>query len=279
MSMQQPEGGDRSPGSASTAKTGAALSNWLPSRRIVLGLSSFSALLLTYSVVSNLPGANHVITPPPQEILTTLVEGIADASLLSAIAASLTRVLTGYVLGCAAAIALGVLMGWFRTFEYLVDPIVEAVRPIPPLAYIPLVIIWVGIDETSRILVIFLASFLTCIVSTITGIKQVPRVFVEAAQTLGAGQIRLFLTIAIPSALPYIFAGLRVALAASWTTLVAAELVAAQDGLGWLLQNGRRFLRTDLVMVGVIVIGVLAFSMDRGLRYLQRRLTRWADVR
>ena len=103
--------------------------------------------------------------------------------------------------------------------------------------------------------------------------------FVEAADTLGAGQTRLFLTIAIPSALPYIFAGLRVALAASWTTLVAAELVAAQDGIGWMLQNGRRFLRTDLVMVGVIVIGVLAFSMDRCLRFLQRRLTRWADVR
>ena len=262
-----------------TAKVGPRWSNWLPSRRVTLGLSSFSALVLIYSVISNLPGSNHVIVPPPQEILTTLVEGISDGSLLSAIAASLVRVLTGYVLGCTAAIVLGVLMGWFRTFEYLVDPIVEAVRPIPPLAYIPLVIIWVGIDERSRILVIFLAAFLTCIVSTITGIKQVPRVFVEAAQTLGAGQIRLFLTIAIPSALPYIFAGLRVALAASWTTLVAAELVAAQDGLGWLLQNGRRFLRTDLVMVGVVVIGVLAFSMDRGLRYLQRRLTRWADVR
>jgi ABC-type nitrate/sulfonate/bicarbonate transport system permease component len=257
----------------------STMSIWLPSRRVALGLGSFSTLVLIYSVISNLPGANHVITPPPQEILTTLAEGVSDGTLLSAIAASLARVLTGYVLGCTAAIALGVLMGWFRTFEYLVDPIVEAVRPIPPLAYIPLVIIWVGIDERSRILVIFLAAFLTCIVNTITGIKQVPRVFVEAAQTLGAGQVRLFLTIAIPSALPYIFAGLRVALAASWTTLVAAELVAAQDGLGWLLQNGRRFLRTDLVMVGVIVIGVLAFSMDRGLRYLQRRLTRWADVR
>lgn len=252
---------------------------WRPNKRIVLGICSVGTLLLTYSVVSNLPGANHVITPPPQEILATLVEGFADGTLLSAITASLVRVLTGYFLGCSAAIVLGVLMGWFRAFEYLVDPIVEAVRPIPPLAYIPLVIIWVGIDESSRILVIFLASFLTCIVSTIIGIKQVPRVFIDAAQTLGASQTRLFVTIAIPSALPYIFAGLRVALAASWTTLVAAELVAAQDGLGWLLQNGRRFFRTDLVMAGVVIIGVLAFSMDRGLRYLQRRLTQWADVR
>jgi len=244
-----------------------------------LGLTSFGTLIVVYSIISNLPGANAVITPPPQEILTTLWQSLADGSLLSAIAASLIRVLIGYALGCTAAIVIGVLMGWFRTFEYLADPIVEAVRPIPPLAYIPLVIIWVGIDERSRILVIFLAAFLTCIVSTITGIKQVPRVFVEAAETLGAGQTRLFLTIAIPSALPYIFAGLRVALAASWTTLVAAELVAAQDGIGWMLQNGRRFLRTDLVMVGVIVIGVLAFTMDRGLRFLQRRLTRWADIR
>jgi ABC-type nitrate/sulfonate/bicarbonate transport system permease component len=251
----------------------------VPGKRLVLGLCSFGTLLMLYSVVSNLPDANHVITPPPQEIFSTLAEGFADGSLFSAISASLGRVLIGYSLGCSTAIVLGVLMGWFRTFEYLADPLVEAVRPIPPLAYIPLVIIWVGIDERSRILVIFLASFLTCIVSTITGIKQVPRVFIEAAQTLGASQTRLFVTIAIPAALPYIFAGLRVALAASWTTLVAAELVAAQDGLGWLLQNGRRFLRTDLVMAGVVIIGVLAFTMDRGLRYLQRRLTRWADVR
>src|SRR3954470_19147375 len=136
-------------------------SGWLPGRRMGLGLLSFGTLVVAYSVVSNLPGANHVITPPPQEILGTLTEGITDGSLLSAIGASLVRVLTGYVLGCSAAIVIGVLMGWFRTFEYLVDPIVEAVRPIPPLAYIPLVIIWVGIDESSRILVIFLASFLT----------------------------------------------------------------------------------------------------------------------
>jgi ABC-type nitrate/sulfonate/bicarbonate transport system permease component len=254
-------------------------SAWLPGKRTLLGLLSFGTLLLVYSIISNLPDANQVITPPPQAILATLAEGVSDGSLFSAILASLARVLAGYFLGCTAAIVLGVLMGWFRTFEYLVDPLVEAVRPIPPLAYIPLVIIWVGIDERSRILVIFLAAFLTCIVSTITGIKQVPRVYVEAAQTLGASQMRLFVTIAIPSALPYIFAGLRVALAASWTTLVAAELVAAQDGLGWLLQNGRRFLRTDVVMAGVVVIGVLAFSMDRGLRYLQSRWTRWADVR
>ena len=100
---------------------------------------------------------------------------------------------------------------------------------------------------------IFLAAFLTCIVSTITGIKQVPRVFVEAAETLGAGQTRLFLTIAIPSALPYILPDCALHSPPSWTTLVAAELVAAQDGIGWMLQNGRRFLRTDLVMVGVVV--------------------------
>jgi len=257
----------------------ARRSSWLPGKRTLLGLCSFGTVLAVYSIVSNLPDANQVITPPPQAILATLAEGVADGTLFSAIFASLGRVLVGYALGCTAAIVLGVLMGWFRTFEYLVDPLVEAIRPIPPLAYIPLVIIWVGIDERSRILVIFLAAFLTCIVNTITGIKQVPRVFVEAAQTLGASQMRLFLTVAIPSALPYIFAGLRVALASSWTTLVAAELVAAQDGLGWLLQNGRRFLRTDVVMAGVVVIGVLAFSMDRGLRYLQRRWTRWADVR
>jgi ABC-type nitrate/sulfonate/bicarbonate transport system permease component len=188
-------------------------------------------------------------------------------------------VVLGFVLGGATGLVLGSLMGWFRRFEYVCDPLVEALRPIPPLAYIPLIILWVGIGEDARILMIGLAAFLTTVVTAYAGVKEVPQVYVDAARTLGASNFQAFLTVALPASSPYAFAGLRVALAASWTTLVAAELLAAQSGLGYLIQNSSTFYETDNVMAGIAVIGILAFLMDRALRLFQRYATRWADTR
>jgi ABC-type nitrate/sulfonate/bicarbonate transport system permease component len=248
-------------------------------QRIVIGAASLLTVITLYTVISNLPENNPVLMPPPQLVLATLWKRILDVSMIEATLSSLKRVAIGYFVGAGSAIIIGTLMGWFRFIEYVIDPIVESLRPIPPLAYIPLVILWFGIGEVSRILVITASAFLTCIVNAYTGMKQVPKVYVDAAETLGANQFTVFRTIALPSALPYIFAGLRVAMAASWTTLVAAELIAAQSGLGFLLQTGRRYFKTELVIAGIIVIGILAFSMDRLFRKIQARFTRWAEVK
>ncbi len=248
-------------------------------QRIVIGATSLITVIAVYTIISNLPDNNPVLMPPPQLVLTTLWKRIIDISIIKATLASLKRVAIGYLVGAGSAIIIGTLMGWFRFIEYVIDPIVESLRPIPPLAYIPLVILWFGIGEVSRILVITASAFLTCIVNAYSGMKQVPKVYVDAAETLGANQFAVFRTIALPSALPYIFAGLRVAMAASWTTLVAAELIAAQSGLGFLLQTGRRYFKTDLVIAGIIIIGILAFTMDRLFRKVQTRFTRWAEVK
>ncbi|WDR06138.1 ABC transporter permease [Devosia rhodophyticola] len=202
----------------------------------------------------------------------------SDGTLLTAVWASLSRILIGYTIGTALAILIGSLMGWFRYVEYVFDPIVECMRPVPPLAYIPLIILWIGIGEESRILVLVITSFVVCIVPTFSGMKQVPKVYVEAARTLGASEATIFYKVAIPFAVPFIFAGMRVGMAASWATLVAAELVAAQSGLGYMLQAGRRFFDTSLVMVGIFCIGVLAFIMDRIFRTIQVRMSRWEEV-
>lgn len=246
---------------------------------MILGALSLMTALGTYTVVSNLPGTNPVLIPPPQDIVAAAITTIENGNLASAILSSLQRQIIGFVIGTTCAIIIGSIMGWFRTFEYILDPLVETVRPIPPLAWIPLVIIWFGIGETSRILVITVASFLVCIVNVFSGMKQVPNVHVEAAQTLGARPIQIFYTVAIPSALPYIFAGLRIALAASWTVLVAAELLAAQSGLGYLMQTARRFYNTDVIIVTIICIGLLAFITDRLFRIAQAYLSRWSEVR
>ena len=244
--------------------------------QISLGLLSVAIVCATYTVVSELPSSNPAVLPPPSRIAGGVIKGINDGSLLEATTASLGRVAVGYAIGCAIAIILGSLRGWYTIIGYLLDPIVDALRPVPALAYIPLVILWFGIGESARILVIGFASFLSCTVSVTAGMKEVPSVYVDAARTLGASQLRVFLTVAIPASLPYIFAGLRVALGAAWGTLVAAELIAAQSGLGFLLQTGQMFFRSEIVITALIVIGLVGFLMDALLLALQTRLLRWS---
>lgn len=248
-------------------------------RRVVqwgLGIASVVLVVGIYDAVTHLPGSNPAIVPPLHAIGDKAVSLIADGSLPSAAGASLETVAIGYVIGCGLGILIGSLRGWFRIIGYLLDPIIDSLRPVPALAYIPLVILWVGIGENARVLVISVASFLSCVVSVSAGMREVPIVYVEAARTMGARRARVFWTIAIPASVPYIFAGLRVALGAAWGTLVAAELIAAQNGLGFLLETGQEFLQTAQVMTSLVTIGVLGFLMDVLLRVLQRRVARWA---
>lgn len=247
--------------------------------QILLGALALAVVIAGYGIVSELPSTNQALLPPLSKIVSALVDGFKNGSLLTAIWASLRRVAIGYVLGCLAAILIGSLRGWYRTIGYLLDPIIDGLRPVPALAYIPLVILWFGIGESARVLVIGLAAFLSCVVSVSAGMKEVPPVYVDAARTLGASRGQVFRTIALPAAVPYIFAGLRVALGAAWGTLVAAELIAAQNGLGYLLEEGQQFFQTVTVIVALILIGVLGYLMDLLLKLLQRRLLRWSPGR
>jgi ABC-type nitrate/sulfonate/bicarbonate transport system permease component len=249
-------------------------------RRLQMSLGFLSVLVVisAYTVLTQLPGSNPALLPPPAAIVKAFINGVEDGSLLSATASSLGRVGMGYVAGCMIAIIIGSLRGWYTTIGYLLDPIIDALRPVPALAYIPLVILWFGIGETARVLVIGFASFLSCVVSVTAGMKEVPSVYVEAARTLGASERRVFLTVALPSSLPYVFAGLRVAIGAAWGTLVAAELIAAQNGLGYLLQAGQEFFHSEIVIVALIIIGVIGFIMDFALKALQTWVLRWSPT-
>ena len=185
----------------------------------------------------------------------------------------------GFFIGTTLALILGCLIGWYKVIEYLFDPLIEALRPIPPLAYIPIIIIWFGIGEFSRVLIITIACFMVCVVNVIAGMKNVPQVYVDAAATMGASRFQVFRTVAVPAATPFIITGYRIALAAAWTTLVASELLAAQNGLGFLLQEGRRYFLTDQVMMIIVIIGACAFIMDRIFRKIQARLMQWSEAR
>jgi ABC-type nitrate/sulfonate/bicarbonate transport system permease component len=252
-------------------------SQWIP--RYGLGFLSIAVIIGGYWIYTLQPGVNQTLTPSPPKVVIALWNAIADGSLVTNIGWSLFRVVVGFVIGVALAVVMGCTAGWFRYAGYLLNPIIESVRPIPALAYIPLVIVWIGIDEPARILIIVLAVFKPTVVNTRQGMKEVPRIYVEAAESLGASRVATFWRVAFPNAIPYIMAGMRTGLATGFLALVAAELIASSNGLGFLISNAGQNLQIDVVLMGIVVIGVVATLLDAIAVRAQAYLTRWSEVR
>ncbi|EON7674373.1 taurine ABC transporter permease TauC [Escherichia coli] len=192
-----------------------------------------------------------------------------------AVAASLTRIVLALLAAVLIGIPVGIAMGLSPTVRGILDPIIELYRPVPPLAYLPLMVIWFGIGETSKILLIYLAIFAPVAMSALAGVKSAQQVRIRAAQSLGASRAQVLWFVILPGALPEILTGLRIGLGVGWSTLVAAELIAATRGLGFMVQSAGEFLATDVVLAGIAVIAIIAFLLELGLRALQRRLTPW----
>jgi NitT/TauT family transport system permease protein len=217
--------------------------------------------------------------PAPPEVLGRAGELLADGTLETDIGASLARVLTGFVLGVLVAVPVGFLMGWYSPVRGLIEPWVQFFRTIPPLAIIPLAIVLMGIGETPKIFVIFLASFLSCVIATFQGVVNVDRTLINAARVLGARDGTIFARVVVPASTPFILVGMRVGLGSSWATLVAAELIAAQQGLGYRMQSAQLYYDLPTIFVGLISIGVLGLVMDRVLLFAEHRLTGWQERR
>ena len=217
--------------------------------------------------------------PTPPEVVSRAVELIGDGTLGTDVVASLTRVLVGFALGTAVAIPVGFLMGWYAIGRALVEPWIQFFRTIPPLAIIPLAIVLLGIGEAPKIFVIFLAAFLACVISTFQGVVDVDRTLINAARVLGTGDAAIFARVVVPASTPFILVGMRVGLGSSWATLVAAELIAAQEGLGYRMQAAQLYYDLPTIFVGLISIGILGLLMDRILLLAERRLTGWQERR
>jgi NitT/TauT family transport system permease protein len=217
--------------------------------------------------------------PTPPEVVSRAGTLLSNGTLQEDIAASLGRVLAGFVLGTALAIPVGFLMGWYGIVRGLVEPWVQFFRTIPPLAIIPLAIVLMGIGETPKIFVIFLAAFLVCVISTFQGVVNVDRTLINAARVLGARDAGIFVRVVVPASTPFILVGMRVGLGSAWATLVAAELIAAQEGLGFRMQNAQLYYDLPTIFVGLITIGILGLVMDRMLLMAERKLTGWQERR
>lgn len=246
---------------------------------LVLGLISITSLLGCWWWVSAVGWLDPLFLPSPHSILQRLwmilQQGYMGVGLLTHIGMSLWRITQALLLVLITAIPLGIAMGRWPLLKGLVDPIIEFFRPIPPLAYLPLIVIWAGIGEGAKVLLIFIAIFAPVLIATANAVKAVSPSRLRAAASLGASSWQQTRWIVLPSTLPEILVGIRIGLGVGWSTLVAAELIAATEGLGFMVQSASQFLVTEVVILGIVLIGLIAISLELVLRWLQQRWVPW----
>jgi len=255
------------------------VTSWFSGTRAI-SIATLVALLAIWWAAASLKLVSPVFLPSPAQVLTKFFtvaqNGFVDATLAQHLGASLARVFAALIVSIIIAVPVGLAIGLSPIGRGILDPILEFLRPIPPLAYLPLIIIWFGIGELSKVLVIFLAMLAPVALSTASGVRSVSQERLNAARAFDANRWQLARYVVIPHTLPSIFTGIRIALGAGWTTLVAAELVAATRGLGFMIQSAAQFLVTDVVIMGIIVIAVIAFALELLLRKAEAILVPWA---
>lgn len=246
-------------------------------RAFVLRLAPWLCVLLLWYAVRLSGFVNDVLVPAPQQVAARFVDLLLHHGLLYDIFASARRVLLGVALGILAAVPVGFLIGWYRPARSFADPLINFFRALPPIALIPLVIVYFGVDELAKLVILFYAAFFSGVIVMYEGVSQITPLYIRVAQTLGASELETFLKVIIPLTVPHILTALRVALGVTWATLVASELIAAQRGLGATIQNASTYFLLDVIYVGIICIGCVALIMDTILRRLSAWLLVWQD--
>ena len=235
--------------------------------------------LSIWELAARLVWCDPAILPAPTQAIAQAFQALTLVELAGHAGVSLGRIVAGFALAAVAGIGLGVACGWFRRLDTIVRPFVELLRPIPPLAWIPLAIVWFGLGEPSKVFVIFLAAFFPIFTNAWRGVALAPPVIFRAARSMGVDGARLLWRVAIPAALPDIVVGLRVGFGLAFGILVAAELIAAEKGLGHLVMESRQVGHLGVAIFGILLIGILSMLADRALGALaQRAVGRWAKV-
>ena len=250
---------------------------------------SLSFIFLSYTIISNIylcvdtnvfpdllkKMLHPAFLPPTQEILLFLVKSIMDGTLQIHLFSSFSRTFIGLIVGTILGFLMGFLMAWFKKIDYTLDPIYELLRPIPPISFVTLFILWFGIGDFSIILLIIYGSFVVTLIPTYHAIKEVPDIYFKAAKVLGANTKMLLLKVVFPAASPRILAGFRYAVMGAWGMVVAAELIGSTSGIGYLISKSQATLDTHAVLAGIMVLVSCAFIFDAIVRFLISYLTRW----
>lgn len=245
----------------------------------LLTAGTILVLLLVWFVVTELRLLSAILVPSPSKVLSSFIlilqEGYKDNSLLTHLRDSMLRLLSAFLLVILTAIPLGLLSGYNSKIRAIMYPLVEFYRPLPPLAYYTLLVLWMGIEDSSKIALLYLAGFAPVFIACESGVRKLKQDYIDGAYTLGADSKQIFFHVVFPACLPDIFIGLRTAIGVSYTTLVAAEMVAAVTGIGWMVLDASKFLRSDIIFVGIIIMGITGMLIDAVLRAIERKVVPW----
>jgi taurine transport system permease protein len=247
-----------------------------------LGALSVALVFLGWYLVNALSLVPEMLLPGPRDVLAAFIDiirnGYRETTLWQNSASTLWRCGAGFVLACLSGIPLGLAMGYSAKTRAACNYIIQFMRPLPPLSYLILLILWLGTGDASKIALLYLTAFPIVASSTMAGVSTTKLQRIQAARSLGAGEWQIFRHVVFPSALPLIFTGARIALAAAFSTVVAAELMAATNGLGWMIFSASRFLRNDIIIVGILVLGVLGMALSKLLLRLDGAIVHWRGV-
>ena len=245
----------------------------------ILTISTVAIILLLWFIVTSTGAFSETIIPSPQNVLKSLSDvlstGYKGNTLLAHLGTSLKRLIIAYSLVIVTAVPLGLLSGYNSKVRAVIEPIVEFYRPLPPLAYYTILVLWMGIDDSSKLALLYLAGFAPVYINCVSGVLRIKSDYINGAYTLGANKRQIFFYVIFPAALTNIFTGLRTALGVEYTTLVAAEMVAATKGIGWLVLDASKYLRSDTVFMGVIIMGLTGILLDKIIRIIEDCVVHW----
>jgi ABC-type nitrate/sulfonate/bicarbonate transport system, permease component len=244
-----------------------------------LTLLVWIVLIVIWQLVTTFKLVPDVLLPSPWAVIQTFIKlcrfGYNGIPLWYHFGITMLRLLSAVILAIITATPLGLISGSNKIVYSLVDSIVQFVRPIPPLAYYTLLILWVGIGETSKVTLLFLAAFAPIYLACVSGVQKVNKDYIKSAQSLGASRFQIFRYVIFPAVLPDLFTGLRTAVGMAYTTVVAAEMVAATYGIGWMIINASKYLKSDIMFVGIIILGITGILLDQGLLRLEKKIVFW----
>lgn len=245
----------------------------------ILTLGTIILILLVWFVITNFGIVNSKMVPKPQAVWSAFIDiiqnGYKNYSLLQHLGASMERLFISFFFAAIIAVPFGLASGYNSKIRAIFEPIIEFYRPLPPLAYYTLLVLWLGIGNASKITLLFLACFAPIYISCVSAVLRIKEDYINSAYTLGANKYQIFLHVILPSCLPDIFVGVRTAVGVAYTTLVAAEMVAAKSGLGWMVLDASNYLRSDIIFVGIIIMGITGILLDQGLRILEKKIIPW----
>lgn len=246
----------------------------------ILAIITILVILLLWIMSTELGWISQTLLPSPKKVFDTFIsivkDGYKGTSLLGHIAISMKRLFLAMLYSIVVAIPLGFASGYSKKIRAIFETVLSFYRPLPPLAYYSLLVLWVGIGDASKILLLFLAGFSPIYISCMSAIQRVKKDYINAAETLGASTFQTFIHVILPSSFPDIFIGIRNALSGTYRTLVAAEMVAAVSGLGWMVMDAGNYLRSDIIFVGIIIMGITGLLLEKGVLLLEKWLVPWA---